>query len=333
MAGRTKQTLRRAARVAGSPLLDYVNRTIDRVEFNWNERMGRLEHRLLGDLEANAELTAQHARTLGLVLDKLERLPVEIASADARAAIGHPPADITVGIAEFTNWVSGHTGFAAQRHLWINQPLSIEHLAGDVRVGSVNERIVEIPYVLRALGTVGVPSRIFDFGSLESLLPLFLASLGHHVTALDLQPYPFRHPNIEAVSSLIQDWADPETPYDAVVSLSTVEHIGLGSYEQRDEDMSLDQQTIARFRGWLRPGGLLVLTAPFGEWRVDEFQRIYDDAHLDTLLDGYRILDRQYAVQNDGDHAHWSIAGEPPRRADRSAGTAGVVLITATPEE
>ena len=52
---------------------------------------------------------------------------------------------------------------------------------------------------------------------------------------------------------------------DAIFALSAVAGLGL----ERDEPVDdLDRQVVDRFRKWLRPEGLLVLTVPFGEWSV-----------------------------------------------------------------
>lgn len=60
----------------------------------------------------------------------------------------------------------------------------------------VTERIVEIPFVLRNLDCPP-GARILDFGCAESPVCLHLASLGYKVVGMDLNPYPFRHPNLQ----------------------------------------------------------------------------------------------------------------------------------------
>src|SRR5947209_3276207 len=121
--GKAKQSLRRAAKVAGSPVLKYVNRQFERMDQQWQDRMARLEHRLLGDLEANAELTATHARVLHQLNDKLDRLADDMVDADIRRAIGRPIEQFTPDAAHFANWIIGFKGPMAQKHVWINHGL------------------------------------------------------------------------------------------------------------------------------------------------------------------------------------------------------------------
>ena len=53
--------------------------------------------------------------------------------------------------ARLLNYASSHRGFAAQRGLWFNWPVSVTHESGDVTPGEVNERIAETAYAFRAL--------------------------------------------------------------------------------------------------------------------------------------------------------------------------------------
>lgn len=80
--------------------------------------------------------------------------------------------------AALINYANSHRSFAAQAELWLNPSITIERREGGVGIGSVNERIVEVPFALRALGRVPPGSCILDFGSSESSLALSLATLG-----------------------------------------------------------------------------------------------------------------------------------------------------------
>jgi SAM-dependent methyltransferase len=193
-------------------------------------------------------------------------------------------------VARLLNRAEGHQGFAAQRNLWFNSPLTLSYMDGDVAVGEVNERAVELPYVLRALAAVPRGASILDVGATESLLSLWLASLGYHVTAIDPRPYPLSHPRLDVVAEQVQRWK-PGRTFDAVVCLSTIEHIGLGAYGEEQQDERADLDAMARMRDSAAPGGLLVLTTPYGAARVDALTRVYDRSGLDELLAGWEVTD------------------------------------------
>ena len=61
----------------------------------------------------------------------------------------------------------------------------------DLKSVFINERIVEIPFALTGLAKVARGAKILDIGCSESLLPLYLAGAGFHVTGLDFRNYPY----------------------------------------------------------------------------------------------------------------------------------------------
>ena len=73
--------------------------------------------------------------------------------------------DIDQSVAHLLNYASSHRGFAAQRGLWLNPPLSLAYEPGGVRLTNVNERIVEIPHVYRALSRVKPGGKVADVGA------------------------------------------------------------------------------------------------------------------------------------------------------------------------
>jgi len=170
-----------------------------------------------------------------------------------------------------------------------------------------SERIVEMPFTHRALVAAGInpPARVLEFGCAHSRLALELCSLGYGVTAVDLNPYPFTHPNLRFVrGNLLQidleDW-----PYDAATAISVIEHAGLeaGAGYSATSQAPDDTALLNRLHALLRPGGLLVLTVPFGRAAVTTEYRIYDEAGLTRLTRGWTVLSNAYA-RRDGS-GHW----------------------------
>ena len=93
----------------------------------------------------------------------------------------------------------------------------------------VSEQVLEVPLLIRHLRSDD--RRILDFGGFESLLPLSFAALGHHVTVLDQRPYPFSPPELRpSARDIFGDLVGLAGDFDAVLSISTIEHLGLGSY-------------------------------------------------------------------------------------------------------
>lgn len=76
----------------------------------------------------------------------------------------------------------------------------------------------------------------------------------------------------------------PRESFDAIVSISTIEHIGLGAYGDPSDPYG-DVKTMQRCAAWLKPGGWMYLDVPCGEGRQkDGNYRRYSDADVEFRL-------------------------------------------------
>jgi Caenorhabditis protein of unknown function, DUF268 len=279
------------------------------------------ESRLAGDtaqLFGTSFLELRQA--LATVLEEVERTDGPTIRQASRGTI----ADINSVIAELLNYASGYKGFAAQAGLWFNPAVWPVHLPGDVRLGDVNERIAEIPYVFRALARAEPGSTVLDVGGSESTMCLSLASLGYKVTTVDPRPAPLAHPGLRQVPLPVEEWETDER-FDVIVLLSTIEHIGVGAYGQEENPVG-DMAVMHRLRELIREDGLLILTTPYGAAAMDEIQRTYDDSRLNDLLTGWVVND--FTVLRKGAEFAWTLhEGE----TDTAEPGTQVVMITARP--
>jgi hypothetical protein len=298
--------------------LQYATRVAQEEEHATRSALqARIDHYAVANEESllfvGTELQNVREHVDGLGRDLLDRFDaIEALAAETRRAVDDsayatridsvvagPVERLDADSARLLNHGESHLGFAAQRGLWLNPPVSIEHRPGDVVQGDVNERIVEIPYAMRALAGLRPPAAILDIGSVESVLALHCASLGYPTYALDLRPYPFEHPNLDVVVSKLEEWDAGDRRFDAVLCISTLEHVGLGWYGEAPEDEGADRRALQRLGALLTDGGFLVLTVPYGTAGVDAVQRTYDAATLGALLDGWDVIDREIVVQTD----------------------------------
>jgi hypothetical protein len=237
-----------------------------------------------------------------------------------------PPLDrrglssITWPVAELVNWSQGDNGWAAQAGLWFNPPVQVALDLGSARPLTVNERIVEQGFVFEALAALGGPSRLLDVGGSQSTLALSLASLGHDVTVVDPGGYVMEHQRLQVRACRLEELEADLGGFDAAIALSSLEHFGRPHYGLEASDERLDVAAARDLRGRVRPGGLLVLTVPFGEAAVDDFQRTYDLPGLHELLEGWEITSLSAA---------WQVTPTEWRRGDpeRPEGDQGVALV------
>ena len=309
------QVNRRLLREAGEQIQPGVAALVEAAVY-LEQTAGRLEDELrreAGELIATAQAADLHA-----LLAKDPVLGHALVSLVAQT----PLAELPAWVAELANVLTGHRSPLADAGLWINEPVSVRALPGAAEVGSVNERIVEIPYVLTAVAAAPA-GPVLDVGAAESTVSLSLASSGRRTYALDPRGYPFEHPLLESVTAPVEQWEGPGEPLAAVISLSTIEHLGLGSYEQATGSQA-DRHALDVMAPWLGPDGLLVLTAPYGTASVDEFQRVYDAVTLDALLAGWDVVDRRHARRLDATTWQTCEAGDLA-----GAELPGVVLLQA----
>lgn len=163
---------------------------------------------------------------------------------------------------------------------------------GTVRV---NERIVEYPQILRWLPEGGA---VLDIGCVSSRLPIQLASMGYAVHGLDTRAYPYTHPNFTFFRSDLFQWQAPRQ-YDIVCLVSVIEHFGLGGYGDF-VTTDADFQAMARIREWLAPGGVLLMSVPYGQAGITPKHRIYDRARLEQLVGGLTREREIYYKRVDG---------------------------------
>lgn len=192
-----------------------------------------------------------------------------------------------------------------------------------------NERVAEIAFVLGHVSArPGI--RILDFGCVESLTPIFLASLGAVVVGVDLRNYEFEHPNFHFVRGDLLEVGLPPGAFDEIVAISAVEHAGLDVYGS-SIDPEADRKVVREFHRLLRPSGRLLLTVPYGQRIVTKDLRIYDQTQLEHLLGSFAVEAHEFYVKAE-DGSHWRHAPEKEAAGagyDPVTGVTGVACIVA----
>jgi SAM-dependent methyltransferase len=162
-----------------------------------------------------------------------------------------------------------------------------------MRKNFVNERIVEIPFVLGSLPS-SKELKILDLGCSESALPLHMASIGYSVTGLDMRSFPYRHPKFEFVKSDITNMPFVDESFDVITCISTLEHIGLGYYKDSKGFSDADGKAAAEIHRVLKKNGLFIVSVPFGIYKENNQQRIYDIAKLEGIFLDFLIEEKVF---------------------------------------
>lgn len=89
----------------------------------------------------------------------------------------------------------------------------------------------------------------------------------------------------------------PLASFDAIVSISAIEHIGLGAYDGDPAHVDGDKHAMFNAWQWLKPGGWMYLDVPFRDDHYAEYGsfRAYNFAAIDQRLVAQGFLRKCWA--------------------------------------
>jgi len=216
----------------------------------------------------------------------------------------------------------------------------------------IDERVVEYPWVFAQLPHN--PGRVLDAGSalnhqyLVDRRPLNQAEL----TIMTLAPEKrcFWSRSISYVFGDLRSTKFASDVFDIVISVSTIEHIGLDNTllytadsTKRESDNLGYQPAVSEFKRVLRPGGLCLITVPFGRSGVHEWYQVFDKQMIDNVV--HTFDPSEYSVEYFGydamgwrrveheeikDAEFFDIHERKAFAADYAAGARGVACIKLT---
>ncbi|HUP22819.1 MAG TPA: class I SAM-dependent methyltransferase [Thermoanaerobaculia bacterium] len=144
-----------------------------------------------------------------------------------------------------------------------------------------NERVVEVPWALAQLPQTGI---VLDVGSCEATYLATIVGPGRELHCLDPRDCSDSLPPGVAFhqQSILENDLEAAS-YDAVLFLSTLEHIGLPTYGQMLFRHG-DRLALAEAARLLRPNGRVILTLPVGASRMTTWFRQYSPVDLRDLF-------------------------------------------------
>lgn len=127
---------------------------------------------------------------------------------------------------------------------------------------------------------------VLEVGSAEAdwMTPMLAARPDLHLTGIDWRRH--RRPGT-VVQADVLTHVFPAASFDVVVGISSIEHIGLGHYDNDPADVDGDTHCMQRVVQWLKPGGWVYADVPHGPAFavVDRTShRVYDDASWHARL-------------------------------------------------
>jgi SAM-dependent methyltransferase len=146
------------------------------------------------------------------------------------------------------------------------------------------------------------PGQAIEFGCEQGYMSLLAAQKGHHVLANDLQEQNFswKHSNVEFRAGDFLRLNLPNDYFDIAINCSSVEHVGIaGRYGITAEQSDGDIEVMQKLAEVLKPGGVLLMTAPCGRDAVmAPWCRVYGAMRLPRLLKAFEIAKEVYWVKD-----------------------------------
>lgn len=224
-----------------------------------------------------------------------------------------------------------HDGILGRHHLWFNPPIVLEFHQGIPRVATINERIIEPLEAVSSLQRYcPVGAKVLDIGSSESVLPYQMAVMGYQTTAVDVRPYPLRHPNlITATGDFFQLNFAPGS-FHFITCVSSLEHFGLGWYDDPIIAQDGDVMALEKISNLLADDGLLLITTPLGgQYKENALERTYTRDILIERLSRAHFVVKNFKIYVHHDPSTWTVSSS----VDEVTHKSGVAIVLAVKED
>lgn len=213
----------------------------------------------------------------------------------------------------------------------------------------LDERAVEYPWLQAKLARAG---RVLDAGSTLNhahILDRFLPGLDAlHVVTLVPEPIAFPERGVSYVYADLRDLPFRDGWYDTVVSISTLEHVGMdnsmygaGAERAADPDVELGR-AVDELRRVLRPGGRLLVSVPYGRREDHGWFRQFGREDIGVLLDALRVREgdaivyrydrrgwQRSSLRDAADAAYRDYTADQTPVSDLAAAARAVVCVVA----
>jgi SAM-dependent methyltransferase len=156
-----------------------------------------------------------------------------------------------------------------------------------------SSRAIENPWVLKNLEKGKL--KILDVGCCDSFLIYELIARGYDTYGIDYREYNHKEKVNFKKCDITKRIPFDDDFFDRILVISTIEHVGLGSYDDpliKNGD-KMGMKELIRI---IKPDGKLLLTVPMSSkfTIIENRERRYDEQSMKKLIEGFSIEKEQY---------------------------------------
>jgi SAM-dependent methyltransferase len=157
--------------------------------------------------------------------------------------------------------------------------------------GVTSERLVEYDFMVRNLISPRKRASILDVGSAGSALVQTIREFGSRWQAFGIDLVEGCDAMMDARSTGFRDQA-----FDQVISISTMEHVGLAC---GISDKNGDTRAMQEIFRLLKKGGSAIITVPYGREKKPD-HRVYDRKMLARLVSRFSVTEKEFYCYDAG---------------------------------
>jgi SAM-dependent methyltransferase len=160
------------------------------------------------------------------------------------------------------------------------------------------------------------PNNILDIGSYRQFIVGMLA--GCNITTLDIRERKTDLPNERVITGDATSIDLPDGSFDAVVSLCSLEHFGLGAYGDR-MDVEGDIRGFEEMKRVLANGGVLIFSTTLTRGVPSIFynaHRVYTLAMVHSFFNGWELVEEKFYSHKKKDYSRLSEITDRPGEWD-----------------
>lgn len=159
----------------------------------------------------------------------------------------------------------------------------------------IGERSIEYPWVMKKIRGIH-DCTILDVGTKEGLPTTDLLLKNNLVYGIDPDiDHDIMGNHIKIIKGDIRRTDFDDGFFDAVVIVSTLEHIGIsGRYHISEDDQAGDLLAMKEIHRILKPGGIILGSVPYGRGKSLPLNRLYNQKRLDACFEKFSVIGLVY---------------------------------------